>query len=92
MILLQQNFYFHPLIRVESFLNTYIYKMENKNKAKFENVSLLNDYLKVRLPFRLGERVYEGDLSDNSLINEFLKKNYELRELMNQGRNKTQRK
>ena len=30
MILLQQNFYFHPLIGVESFLNAYIYKMENR--------------------------------------------------------------
>ena len=36
--------------------------------AYSSNRVLLNDYLSVRLPFRLGERVYEGDLSDNSLI------------------------
>lgn len=50
---------------------------------------LLNDYLNVRLPFKLGEQVYEGDLSDNSLIVEFLNKNDELRETMNQGRKRT---
>lgn len=54
------------------------------------NSFLLDDYLNTKLPFRFGEQVYEGELANNNLIIEFLKKNDEIRESMNQGRARKQ--